>query len=174
MLLPDDLAAGRLFLPLGRLASEVAAIAYLDAAHGLLGMRHVVGARSWLHFPIRSIVRDALSLDARGVVMAHNRPSGHAEPSTADLTVAVTAADPESGVRNLDLDGNLLEEPLAGPDHGPFHPLRDLRRLTCDYLAPQVSERLTDGCRRRRTAVTGGEGPSRRVAHHGVYRGETP
>ena len=85
MLLPDDLAAGRLFLPLGRLASEVAAIAYLDAAHGLLGMRHVVGARSWLHFPIRSIVRDALSLDARGVVMAHNHPSGHAEPSAADL-----------------------------------------------------------------------------------------
>jgi hypothetical protein len=53
-------------------------------------------------------------------------------------------------------------------------PLRDFRRLTRDDLAPQASERLTDSRRRRRPAVTGGEGPSRRVAHHGVYRGEAP
>lgn len=73
-------------MPLGRLASEVAAVAYLDTENRLIGMRHVMGARSWLHFPIRSIVRDALSLDAWGVVMAHNHPSGHAEPSAADLS----------------------------------------------------------------------------------------
>jgi DNA repair protein RadC len=86
VLLSHDLAAGRLFMPLGRLASEVAAVAYLDTENRLIGMRHVMGARSWLHFPIRSIVRDALSLDAWGVVMAHNHPSGHAEPSAADLS----------------------------------------------------------------------------------------
>ena len=40
--------------------------------------------------------------------------------------------------------------------------------------APQAIERLTDGRRRRRTAMAGGERPSRGVAHHGVYRREAP
>ena len=63
------------------------------------------------------------------------------------------------------------EEPRGCFGDSPF---RHLRLLSRDDLAPQATERLTDGRRRRRTAVTGGERPSRRVAHHGVYRGEAP
>lgn len=75
----------RLFVPLGRLPHEVAAVAYLDARRRPLGLRHMTGARDWLELPIRDIVRDALALDARKLVLAHNHPSGDARPSAADL-----------------------------------------------------------------------------------------
>jgi DNA repair protein RadC len=81
----DDATTGRLFAPLGRLMREMAAVAYLDARRGLLGCRHLPGARDWLHLPIRLVAQDALALDARAVVVAHNHPSGDARASAADL-----------------------------------------------------------------------------------------
>ncbi len=81
----DDDAADRLFAPLGRLAQEMAAVAYLDGRRGLLGLRYLAGATDWLRLPIRLVARDALAFEARGVVLAHNHPSGHAEASPADL-----------------------------------------------------------------------------------------
>lgn len=81
----DTLAMGSLFAPLGRLGHEVAAVAYVDARRGLLGLRHLAGARNWCQLPIRLVARDALAFEARGVILAHNHPSGHAEASAADL-----------------------------------------------------------------------------------------
>ena len=80
---PD--AAGELFAPLAHEAVEVVAFVYLDEAQRVLGMRH---ARSpcagMLDLPIRDVAADAIAFDARGLVMAHNHPSGDPTPSTAD------------------------------------------------------------------------------------------
>jgi DNA repair protein RadC len=103
--LSDPEMAGNLFAPLAEEALEVAAFVYLGAGQHVLGMREV---RSPHHdsfeLPIREIVADALRLDARGVVMAHNHPSGDASPSAADreaTRLLARALDP-LGVRLVD------------------------------------------------------------------------
>lgn len=49
------------------------------------------GCRS-LHFPIRTIVSEALAQNCSGLVLAHNHPSGDAHPSRADIDVTRTLA----------------------------------------------------------------------------------
>ncbi len=41
----------------------------------------------------RSIVQKALSIDARSLILAHNHPSGHAEPSQADIVATNAVID---------------------------------------------------------------------------------
>nr|WP_246347137.1 JAB domain-containing protein [Sphingomonas jinjuensis] len=60
------------------------AVAYLDPEWRLLALRHVGGERDHLALPIRSILRDVLAWEAARVVVAHNHPSGDAEPSDGD------------------------------------------------------------------------------------------
>jgi len=52
----------------------------------------------------REVVRRALAVNAAGVILAHNHPSGAAEPSAADqtLTQALRAACALVDVRVLD------------------------------------------------------------------------
>ena len=72
--------------PIAREPSEVAAFVYLDPEWRLVGLRHCPSPRTdTVVMPIREVVRDALSYDARYVLMAHNHPSGDATPSRADL-----------------------------------------------------------------------------------------
>lgn len=77
-------AARQLFAGLATAPSEIAAIAYLDWAGHVLGLRHIVGGRDWSALPRRTIVTDALAFGAEGALIAHNHPSGRAEPSAAD------------------------------------------------------------------------------------------
>ena len=102
---PDSDAAGDLFAPLAAEPVEVLAFVYLDAEQRLLGMRHARSLSVDTHaLPIRDVVRDALSLGAVGVVMAHNHPSGDPTPSAADrdaTRMLARALDP-IGVRLLD------------------------------------------------------------------------
>jgi DNA repair protein RadC len=73
-----------LFAGLSRWRREVLAVAYLDPNWRLLALRHCVGGRDHLALPIRAIVRDALTWGAARVIVAHNHPSGDAEPSDGD------------------------------------------------------------------------------------------
>ena len=73
-----------MFASLGRGRREVMAVAYLDPDWRLLALRHVGGERDHLAMPVRSILRDALTWGAAKVVIAHNHPSGDAEPSDGD------------------------------------------------------------------------------------------
>jgi DNA repair protein RadC len=83
--LGDAHAAGALFAGLAAERLEVLAFAYLDADGQMLGMRHAPGeAADRMTVPVRAVAGDALALDARGVVMAHNHPSGDPTPSLAD------------------------------------------------------------------------------------------
>lgn len=63
--------------------------------------------------PIREIVRDVLTLDARLVLMAHNHPSGDHRPSADDLAVTSKLA------RTLDAVGvRLVDHLILGRNGG--------------------------------------------------------
>ena len=79
-------AISRLFAPLAHSRNEMAAVAYLDRSHRLIGMRHVTGGRHWLPLSIRDIAADSLAFDAHAAMLAHNHPSGDPKPSSWDLT----------------------------------------------------------------------------------------
>ncbi len=78
-------AAGALFAQLASEPNEVIAIAYLTEDRRVLGLRHTRSeSRDRMALPIRAIAADAIAFDARGVVLAHNHPSGDPTPSAAD------------------------------------------------------------------------------------------
>lgn len=80
-------AAVALFGPqLGRATREMLAVAHLDAELRLIGIRlRYSPLCTAVVLPLRTIIADALALDARALVLAHNHPSGDPRPSAADL-----------------------------------------------------------------------------------------
>lgn len=59
---------------------------FLDHASGYLGDEYVArGSGGQVGADVRKILERALDLGARAVILAHNHPSGNAEPSEADL-----------------------------------------------------------------------------------------
>ncbi|MCW5632384.1 MAG: DNA repair protein RadC [Rubrivivax sp.] len=92
-------------LHLGGLAREVFAVVFLDNQHRLLALEHLFqGTVNQTSVHPREIVRRALELNAAAVVLAHNHPSGLAEPSRADefVTQSLKAALQLVDVRVLD------------------------------------------------------------------------
>lgn len=84
---------------------EVVVFAFLDAQNRLLGTRHVPSSRfASADVPIRSVISDAIAFDARGLMMAHNHPSGDPEPSQQDLrfTRHLAVALDALGIRLID------------------------------------------------------------------------
>jgi DNA repair protein RadC len=64
---------------------EVVAIAYLDAAEELIGLRvSGDGTAQQVQLPLRDILRDVLDHEAQSLVLAHNHPSGDPLPSATD------------------------------------------------------------------------------------------
>ena len=100
-----DLHMAQLFTPIAHAKTEIAIFAYLDSAGKLLALRHVPsGNISEMEVSIRAIAGDALAFGAERVVMAHNHPSGDAEPSRDDLiaTRRVATALDALGIRLVD------------------------------------------------------------------------
>ncbi|MBQ4565296.1 MAG: JAB domain-containing protein, partial [Oscillospiraceae bacterium] len=61
---------------------------YLDGAAFPISCRQMGnGSVNSADVPIRNIVREALALNATGIVLAHNHPSGLAVPSQEDIDV---------------------------------------------------------------------------------------
>jgi DNA repair protein RadC len=78
-------------LHLGGLDREVFAVVFLDAHHRLLVLEHLFhGTLNHTGVHPREVVRRAIELRAAAVVLAHNHPSGVAEPSRADEFVTQT------------------------------------------------------------------------------------
>jgi DNA repair protein RadC len=78
-------------LHLGGRAHEVFAVLFLDAQHRLLKLEEMFqGTVAHTSVHPREVVRRALALNAAAAVVAHNHPSGVAEPSTADLHLTAT------------------------------------------------------------------------------------
>ncbi len=101
---PSD-AAQWLRVRFAPLQSEVFAILFLDNRHRILGFEEMFrGTLDGASVPPRECVRAALKYNAAAVVLAHNHPSGVAEPSAADvaLTSTLKQAFDLIGVRVLD------------------------------------------------------------------------
>jgi DNA repair protein RadC len=94
-----------LALQLGSRAHETFAVLFLDNQHRLLRLEEMFqGTLSQTSVYPREVVRRALLLNAAAVVLAHNHPSGVAEPSRADefLTQTLKTALQLVDVRVLD------------------------------------------------------------------------
>jgi DNA repair protein RadC len=92
-------------LHLGGRAYEMFAVLFLDTQHRLLKLEEMFqGTLAQTSVYPREVVRRALALNASAVVVAHNHPSGVAEPSRADvyLTQSLQAALALVDMRLLD------------------------------------------------------------------------
>jgi DNA repair protein RadC len=79
-------------------AGETLAVAHLDAGRRLIELVVVPPeAADHVDLPVRRIVEDALRLGAQGLVLAHNHPSGDAQPSWDDIEATRELA--ETGAR---------------------------------------------------------------------------
>lgn len=84
---------------------EEFAVMFLDQAHRLIDCRTLFrGTLAQASIYPREVVKEALALNAAAVVLAHNHPSGGAEPSRADEHLTRTLKDTLSlvDVRVLD------------------------------------------------------------------------
>ncbi len=94
-----------LALHLAGRTQEVFAVLFLDAQHRLLKLEDLFfGTLTQTSVYPREVVKRALALNAGAVVLAHNHPSGLAEPSRADeyLTQTLISALKLVDVRVLD------------------------------------------------------------------------
>lgn len=92
-------------LQLGELAHEVFAVLFLDAQHRLIAYEPMFrGTLTQTSVYPREVLKRALALNAAAVILAHNHPSGVAEPSRADefLTQSLKSALAMVDVRVLD------------------------------------------------------------------------
>ena len=81
-------------LQLGGKLHEVFALMYLDGHHRLLGFEELFqGSLAQTSVYPREVVKRALALNAAAVILAHNHPSGVAEPSRADEFLTITLRD---------------------------------------------------------------------------------
>ncbi len=92
-------------LKLGGLTHEVFAVLFLDAQHRLIAMEELFrGTLTQTSVYPREVVKRGLDLGAAAVILAHNHPSGVAEPSRADelLTQALKSSLALVDMRVLD------------------------------------------------------------------------
>jgi DNA repair protein RadC len=92
-------------LQLGSRAHEVFAVLFLDAQNRLLRLEEMFrGTLTQTSVYPREVVKRALDLHAAAVILAHNHPSGLAEPSRADeyLTQTLKTALALVDIRVLD------------------------------------------------------------------------
>ena len=92
-------------LRLAHLDHEVFVVLFLDAQHRLIAAEERFrGTLSQTSVYPREVVKTALRHNAAAVILAHNHPSGLAEPSRADelLTAALKQALALVDIRTLD------------------------------------------------------------------------
>lgn len=84
---------------------EVFAVLFLDSRHQVIGFEELFrGTIDGASVPVREVVTSCLKRNAAAIIIAHNHPSGVAEPSQADrqLTDSLKSALSLVGIRTLD------------------------------------------------------------------------
>lgn len=85
------LVADYLRLRLGEREHEVFAVLFLDARLRLVQYREMFrGSLTTTTVHPREVAKEALTLGAAAVIVAHNHPSGDCEPSRADIALTET------------------------------------------------------------------------------------
>ena len=100
-----EVVKDHLKLHLGLLEHEVFAVLFLDSQHRLIAYREMFrGTLTQTSVYPREVVKEALTLNTAAVILAHNHPSGSAEPSWADefLTQQLKSALALVDVRVID------------------------------------------------------------------------
>ena len=98
-------SAAYLRAKLAHLPYEVFACLYLDNRHRVLGFAELFrGTTDGASVHPREVVRECIARNAAAVILAHNHPSGVAEPSAADRAITRELRDALAlvGVRVLD------------------------------------------------------------------------
>lgn len=96
-------AAGFLRMRLGALLHEEFHVLWLDNRHRILDCQRLfTGTVDGASVYPREVVRAALEVNACAAILAHNHPSGIAEPNTADRANEIREALNLVGVRVLD------------------------------------------------------------------------
>ena len=73
---------------------ETLAVIHLDSTGEIIARRVTQDASLCaVQLPLRAIVADALNLGTRRIILAHNHPSGFANPSCADITATRALSD---------------------------------------------------------------------------------
>lgn len=81
-------------LRLGRCECEYFGVMFLDNQHRLIEFKEIFrGTISQAAVYPREIVKEALTYNAAAVILAHNHPSGVAEPSSADRHITTQVRD---------------------------------------------------------------------------------
>jgi DNA repair protein RadC len=125
---PRDVA-DRLLVEMGRLEREELRVLSLNAKNVVQRVSHVyAGNVSSSLVRIGELFRDAVRLDASGVVLVHNHPSGDPTPSPDDLHLTAEAI---AAGRLLDLE--VLDHVVIG--HDAWVSLRD-RGVVFDRRSP--------------------------------------
>ncbi|HXU85654.1 MAG TPA: JAB domain-containing protein [Verrucomicrobiae bacterium] len=115
---PHDVA-DRLMLQMGRLEREELRVVLLNTKNVVLRVATVYqGNVSSSLVRVGELFRDAVRLNASGVILVHNHPSGDPTPSPDDLHLTAEAL---AAGRLLDID--LLDHLVVG--HDAFVSLRD-------------------------------------------------
>jgi DNA repair protein RadC len=83
---------------------EAVAVMHLDQDGRLLGTTFSDGGTEEAELPVREILGAALRFGAAGIIVAHNHPSGDADPSEEDLgaTRRLAEAGRAAGIRLFD------------------------------------------------------------------------
>jgi DNA repair protein RadC len=69
-------------------------VVFVDKRRRQLGDASIgMGSMGALSLRMREIFGEALRLDARGLILAHNHPSGHCRPSGSDITATRRLAE---------------------------------------------------------------------------------
>lgn len=100
-----DIARNYLQILLARREREVFVVLYLDNQHHLIKHQEMFqGTVNSVEVHPREIIREALKVNASAMILAHNHPSGKAEPSRADreVTSQVVKAGAFLDIRVLD------------------------------------------------------------------------
>jgi DNA repair protein RadC len=109
--------------------TETARVLYLDASHRLI-LESVTSRGSKTSVPLSTtdIVRTAVTVDASGILLAHNHPSGNPRPSLADKTMTAVL------LTKLSTVGVMLHDHLIFGRYGwvSFRALGLLDRRTVD------------------------------------------
>lgn len=65
--------------------TETAFVAFMSPAGDQLAQTLVPGGKAAVCLPVRTLVSQALQLDAASLILAHNHPSGNPQPSQKDI-----------------------------------------------------------------------------------------